>query len=142
MVHKISPISIFFLNLFQKTWKIVWYGKLFTKWAGYGFFTTNPYQTKNKCHQNNILIIPTQARDILIIPTRFKNIRGMFFKEVGTTQRVCTCIVQLLVSLVSRYISTLHNYARLCLSFKILLHANVQPVVNYFPCGDSFSWRK
>lgn len=112
---------------------------MFTKWAGYGFFTTNPYQTKNKCYQNYILIIPT----------RFKNIRGMFFKEVGTTQRepsdtltLCTCIVQLLFSLVSRYISTLHNYARLCLTFKILLHANVQPVVNYFPCGDSFSWRK
>lgn len=71
------------------------------------------------------------------------------FKEVSTTQRepsdsltLSTCIVQLLVSLVSRYISTLHNYARLCLSFKILLHANVQPVVNYCTCDDSFSWRK
>lgn len=60
-------------------------------------FYNESLQTKNKCHQNNILIIPT----------RFKNIRGMFFKEVGNTQRepsdtltLCTCIVQLLVSLV------------------------------------------
>lgn len=99
-----------------------------------------------------ILIKPrinVTKNNILIIPTRFRNIRGMFFKEVGNTQRklsdtltMCTCIVQLLVRLVICYISTLHNYARLCLSFKILLHANIQPVVNYCTCGDSFSWRK